>query len=90
MNEITEEKQIVGRLYTTNGEYDLLDLAPVKKFIAVPDTYAFYVLNVLNYATHVMVKGDFLIEHYPVRIVKQVHFVLEDQEEVSVIFPSPL
>lgn len=84
MKTITETKQIVGVLHTLNGDYDLLDLSPVKKFVPVPDTHAFYVTNILGYATHVLVKGDFVIEQYTVKVEKEVEFVLEEEEPATI------
>lgn len=91
MKDIREDKQIVGVIHTMNGDYSLLELTPVKGFVPVHDAYNFYVLNALGYATHIMVKGDFVIERYPVMVVQPVYFVIdEDEKEAAVEFPSPL
>lgn len=94
MSEIREEKEIVGRLFTGGREYELLSLEPAERF-ALP-TYmrngalSFYVRNAFGYAVYIVVKGDFIIEPYPVAVYKDVTFVVEEAEQEKVSLYVPL
>jgi hypothetical protein len=91
MKQVTQNMQIVGKLYAEGLEFDLLQLTPAERF-AQPtylrnDALPFYVRDPFGQATYVVVKGNFVIWAYPRPVEMPVTLFLEEDEEVPVAIP---
>lgn len=92
MFEIVETKSVVGTLYTTIGNFDLLDLKPVSAFTPIKDAEVFYVVdNVSGFAVNIVVKGDFVIVPLLVpATIKARYLVEEEPNQAQLSFLEPV
>jgi hypothetical protein len=79
----TEVREVYGKLVTSFQDYEMLDEFPqvsnIPFFLRQEGVLSFYVI-LEGYGTHIYLKwsDDIAIEHYPVRIEREVKFYVDD------------
>lgn len=87
MKKINENKETFGWLYTSQGNFELLNLMPNKHnvpwYFKDNNIWSFYVVDGYGVAKNIIVGGEFLIEPFSEPKTKLVTFFVEGDEDTQ-------
>lgn len=89
MKQETKNETVYGTLYTNFGAYDMLSTKPnkydVPLYLRETGAVSFYVRDGYGVAKTIFVKGDFIIDLYPVPKDEMTTFFIEEASDTDTI-----